>query len=509
MKVSSNGAWPLARFIAPAFPEINIFSNSKISPLGLVNVATAASKAWGWRVEIIDENNYCGPREANGLPDHDALQRESPASVAGFYCGLSSTMDRVFTLSRFYRDCGAVTIAGGWHAHYCPHEALNNNFDVVVHGDGEIAIQQILSALNSNSTFADISGISFWKNGAQATNPPAALELPDLSAVPYPDFGLIRHVKKISVYPIGRVRGCRMNCEFCSVKGKPRWADTQHTFNIINWLVETRKARNFFIVDDRLEENPEGIAEFFRMIHEKYKDFLRFTVQIRLETAKNLAFLETMEKAGVRMVCVGYESPIDEDLKAMRKGYSSRHMVEWTKVLRRYFWVHGMFIFGYPNKQKSALGVQEMAQRFKIFIREARISSIQVLHPVPLVGTDLRARMEKEERIFPLHLVPWSKYDGNYACFSPDNMSLAEFQETPIRIMRWFYSSGSFLKIPLRTIAFPIHYLFRGWRHWYDGWWREVVRYGGHRLVMRWQKRYNAGKFISRLEDFKTKKYLM
>ena len=61
LKLSDDRKWPLARFIVPAYPEVNIFTGTRITPLGLVNVATAASKMWGWRVEIIDENNYNGP----------------------------------------------------------------------------------------------------------------------------------------------------------------------------------------------------------------------------------------------------------------------------------------------------------------------------------------------------------------------------------------------------------------------------------------------------------------
>jgi len=272
----------------------------------------------------------------------------------------------------------------------------------------------------------------------------------------------------------------------------------------VNWLVETRGARKFFIVDDRLEENLEGTIQFFRLIHEKYGDSLDFSVQIRLEAAKKQEFLEVMKKAGVSMVCVGYESPIDEDLKAMRKGYLSRHMVEWTRILRRYFWVHGMFIFGYPNERRSEISVSEMTGRFKTFIREAQISTIQVLHPVPIVGTDLRKRISGEGRIFPLTLVPWSMYDGNYACFRPENMSLKEFQETPIKLMRWFYGPLGLLKIALRWLSF--YRLLRGVGHWRYGWLREAVRYYGHRVVTRWQKRQDSKSFLSKLENYKTGK---
>lgn len=505
MKLPENNDWPLVRFVAPAFPEVNVFTRSakEMTPLGLINIATAANKLWGWRVEVIDENNYIGPRDESGLPDHVQLQKENFASVVGFYCGLTSTMERVFELTDFYRGCNAVTVAGGWHVHYCPQEALSRNIDIVAHGDGEIAIQQILNALNGDGSIADISGISFRENNRQKTNPPAMLELSDLNQLPYPDFGLLRYARKIKIYSICRVRGCSMTCEFCSVKGKSRYASPRHVFNVVKWLVETRKARKFFIVDDRLEENISGADEFFKLISEAYGDRLDFTVQIRLETARNIEFLETMKKAGVTTVAVGYESPIDEDLKAMCKGYLSRHMIEWTKVLRHYFWVHGMFIFGYPSKQKSEMSnVSETAGRFKTFIRKAKISTIQVLHPVPIVGSELRERLEKEGRIFPRDLVSWSKYDGNYPCFIPNNMILREFQKTPLKIMKWFYNPFNLMKILLHTVSFPLHYLVKGWRHWHYDWYRGIVRYGGYLLIQRWKKGQSKDLFLDGLEKY-------
>lgn len=518
--INGNG-WPLVRFVIPAVPELNIFTKqAKITTaLGPIMVATSANKLWGWRVGVIDENNYRGPRNSQGLPDHLTLQKENPAAVIGFYCGLSSTIERVWELAEFYHQAKAVTIAGGWHAHYCPEETLNNNIDVVVHGDGEIVIQQILNVLKAKELLGrrlgrfgegerplkDVPGISFWENGQIKTNLPAMLEISDLNDFPYPDFGLLKYAK-IKIYPIGRTRGCRMNCEFCSVRGKPRWADSQHLFNVVKWLAEIRKARRFFIVDDRLEEDLEGTIEFFRRVCEKYGSRLSFTVQIRLETAKNTELLEIMRKAGVRTVCIGYESPIDEDLRAMRKGYSSAHMLEWTRILRRYFWIHGMFIVGYPLKErKSSIGVEETVRRFRRFIRKASLDTVQILHPVPLVGTDLRRRLEKEGRIFPLTLVPWSKYDGSYICFRPDTMSLREFQEIPLKLMSRFYNPLSFFRVPLRIIAFPADYLIRGWRLWHRGWLRDVIKYGGHRLLQRWREKQRGNRFIERLERYQLK----
>lgn len=496
--------WQLFRMVVPVFPNWNIFSGyaNRMTALGAVMVATSANKLYGWRVEIIDENNFTGERDEADLPNHQLLHKENPADVVGFYCGLTSTVERVWQLAKLYHQQGVLTIAGGWHAHYCPEEMLRNGIDVVVHGDGEKVIQEILRAFANGESFEDIPGISFLRNGAMITNEPEMLEIQCLDNLPFPDFGLLRHANKIKLYPIGRIRGCRMSCEFCSVKGQPRWSGAQHLFQTVNWLVETRGARKFFIVDDRLEGDSEGTMEFFRLIAERYGKRLRFTVQIRLEAAKNTNLLDVMQKAGVHVVCIGYESPIDEDLRAMHKGYLSSDMLKWTAIYRSYgFRIHGMFIFGYPpGKDRKSIEPKEMVKRFKDFIKKARFFTIQILHPVPIVGTELRKRLENEKRLFPQSWVSWSRYDGSYACFQPDNMTLQELQEIPTELMQWFYSFASFFRIPLRTIVLPIDYLTQGWEQWRYHWWHDVIRYGGHLLLQRWRKRQEKDNFLGKLE---------
>ena len=486
--------WPLIRVVIPAFPQINIFTPlaNKTTALGPILIATVVNKLWGVRVEVIDENNCRrGPRDKNNLPDHAVLQRENPATIVGFYCGLTSTMERVWKLAEFYHSQSVKTIAGGWHSHYLPEETLKHHIDVVVHGDAELVVSRLITCLllNENKSLENIPGISFAKEGQIRNNPPApqGLENPDMDNLPFPDFGLLRYAK-VKIYPIGRIRGCSMNCEFCSVKGKPRWASPQHLFGLVSWLAETRRARHFFIVDDRSEQDFKGTLEFFRLIAKRYGNRLHFTVQIRLETAKRTELLEAMKKAGVGVVCVGFESPIDEDLEAMGKGYSAAKMLEWTKILRKHFWVHGMFIAGYPIEGGSKINPRETVKRFRQFIRKARLDTVQVMLPIPLVGTNLRQRLDDEKKIFPLGLVSWQKYDGTNPCFQPDKMTVEEFQNAPLMLMKGFYNYWSFFRIGLRIIVFPIDYFIRGWKNWYHGWYRDVIRSAGHILVRRWRQ---------------------
>lgn len=497
----------LLRVVIPA-SSYNIFDRviKKTIALGPVILATAANKLFDWDVEIIHERGCRRwiKRDKNGDIDHEVLQRERPADVVGFYCSISDTMPRVWKLAEFYKSKGVLTVAGGLHSHYEPLESLQNSIDIVVHGDGEKKIKQILVNFQKKKSFSQIAGISFLKNGELITNLQETIPRGHdlfLECLPYPDFGLVRDCK-ISEYPIGRIRGCSMNCEFCSVKEKARWSSSKKLFETVQYLVEIRRAKHFFLVDDRSEEDKEGSVQFFELIKKKYGRSLYLTVQIRLEAAKDKKFLALMRDAGVKGVCIGCESPIDEELQVMRKGYKASDMLKWAQTYHSFgFFIHGMFIFGYPGI-KTSLSATERMERFKKFIKQAKLDTIQVLKPIPIVGSELRARLEREGKLLPREIVSWGKYDGNHACFVPEDMSVEELQKYPTKIMKWFYHGRSLWRIGLRILAMPFDYLLRGWNSWYHDFRNDVIKFGGSRVYKKWKQRNDESAFVSQIEAY-------
>jgi radical SAM superfamily enzyme YgiQ (UPF0313 family) len=119
-------------------------------------------------------------------------------------------------------------------------------------------------------------------------------------------------------------------------------------------------------------------------------------VQVRSEVEENDEMIEAMRFAGVSMLAIGYESPINEELRAMRKGVTAEKLIARSKKLSNYFYLHGMFIFGYPvNKntpQDSFITIKQRAEYYKKFFKRSGIDTIQVLNAVPLPGSELRAR---------------------------------------------------------------------------------------------------------------------
>jgi radical SAM superfamily enzyme YgiQ (UPF0313 family) len=504
------------RIVIPAFPGFNIYSNiaNKTTALGPVCIASAAHQLEKWDVEVIDENNLgaYGPRSEAGGADHAELERLRPADVVGLYGGLTSTVPRLYEVARFYRKKGVITVAGGQHfIEENIAEALDSGVDVVVINEGEETIQELLRVLETRTDLNQVRGLAY-KNRGEIVHTEKREPLADFDQFPLPDFSLVRYAN-IQIYPIERIRGCGMNCEFCTVKNRPRCAAPERFLEQVRILLESRNARHFFIVDDLFGQDREETIRLCGMLEDYQKTVgkrLDFTAQIRLDKARDQALLNAMRRAGINMVAIGYESPIAEELTAMNKQVRPQDMITSTRLFQKAgFLVHGMFIFGYPLQEgvPFSMTAQERVKRFRDFIRQSRIDTVQILLPVPLPGTELRHRLERQRRVYTKQYVGWEYYDGNFPVFEPDQpMSAEEMLYSVKRIMGQFYQFKYMFAIGANILSFPmliffLHNIRKGWLKWYRPWRNSLVRFFGSFVVKGWTADFKKGSFLQRLKN--------
>ncbi len=506
------------RIIIPGYPAFNIYSRvARITTaLGPVSVATSAREVAGWDVEVIDENNYrrSGPVTPDGQPDHEALQQKRPADVVGFYGGLTSTIPRLYQLARFYREHSVSTIAGGQHfVEETIPEALQNGVDVIVRGEAEETIKELLVAIEGRKEKKDVPGIAYL-NGGQVLMTEERKPLEDFDRFPLPDFSLVRYAR-MKIYPIGRVRGCGMECEFCTVKGRPRYASGERLVEQIASLFETRGAKRFFIVDDLFGQDRRETLRLCNLLRDyqtQVRTRFRITVQIRLDKGKDAELLQSMREAGINQVAIGFESPIGEELQAMDKRLKPEDMIALShKFYEAGFFVHGMFIFGYPMAEgvDFSMAAEKRVERFRAFIKRARLDTVQVLLPAPLPGTELTQRLRRQNRIFPKEIVGWEYYDGNFPLFVPDNpMTPEEMQTSMHTIMGRVYRFKYMFHIGLHFLWFPVFFLYipafkAGWKKWHRIWITRVTRFGGWLIMRSWLAQFKKDSFPRKLAEAK------
>lgn len=503
------------RIVIPAYPAFNIYSGiaKRTTALGPVCIAAVVNKLESWDAEVIDENNLrlYGPRDSAGGADHEFLQNTRPADIVGLYGGLTSTIPRLYEVARFYKKKGVVVLAGGQHfVNENIEEALDAGVDYVLSGEGELTIKEIIKALEEGKDISQVKGIAYRENKKTIMTEPREL-ITDFDVLPRPDFSLVRYAK-IKLYPVGRIRGCGMDCEFCTVKGKPRCASPERLMEDIACLLETRDARHFFVVDDLFGQFRQESIRFCHILRDyqrRVNKRFNIAVQIRLDKAKDAELLLAMRQAGVNTVAIGFETPIKEELEAMKKHIRPDEMIELAGIYHKFgFLVHGMFIFGYPLKEGGVLNLSlaERVKRYRTFIRKAKIDTIQVLLPVPLPGTELRKRLEKDKRIYSREDIGWEYYDGNFPTFEPDGcVSAQELQNSIRRIMSGFYEFKYMFMIAMQALSFTsfvffLHNIKAGWRRWYRPWRNSLARFGGWVIMKGWTKQLKKGLYLERLQ---------
>jgi len=474
--------------IIPQYPEhsqSNIYAKIRMPPVGIISVLSQISD--NLEVYAIDENNYAGPKDFTGMPDHKFLQKREPAKIAMFYGGMSNSIPRMFSLAKQYKEFEAITIAGGSHVDALPEESLKSGIDVVVHGEGEETIKELFNAIIKDGdiiggykkSLEQIGGISFINENDKYIFTGKREPIKYLDKLKDTDLTLIKFLKKRwSAIPVNRGRGCNYNCEFCVVNkqyGRFKASSIEKAFNQIVKYSDLGY-KKFFFTDDNFSQNVEETIELCKIIGEHKREFkkkIELIVQVRSEAAENNKLIEAMRYAGVKMLAIGYESPIDEELKAMKKGVTMEKLVERSRKLSKYFYLHGMFIFGYPSfkdsKYKSNLRLEEKAKAYSKFFRKAKLDTIQVLNAVPLPGSELRRKLAEEGRLFPVEMVGWDKYDGAFLCYKPEEgINVYDLQNLPRVLMKKRYL-GNFMYRTLNygnwvnwaynfSVGFPIEF---------------------------------------------------
>ena len=184
-------------------------------------------------------------------------------------------------------------------------------------------------------------------------------------------------------------------------------------------------------------------------------------------------------------------------------------MISLARTFHKFgFLVHGMFIFGYPLEEGGnfKMPLKERIKRFKNFIRKAKIDTIQIMLPVPLPGTELRHRLQKQKRIYSTQDVGWEYYDGNFPLFEPDEPVTAEEMQDSIRkIMGMFYQFKYMFMLGLDVFYFPtliffLHNIKKGWKKWYRSWRNNLLRFGGWVVTRGWTAEFKKGTFTRKLQ---------
>ena len=230
-------------------------------------------------VPVVKKNGF-RPCLINLMHEMDVDEfREKIEALAPRIVGFSAMSPQLPFLNRYskaIRDLPALQIAGGVGPTLSPEKFLaDSGLDGVLSGEGEIAVDQLLTATDCGRDFFGIDGFCWNRNGKILKSKPAMF-VSDLSRLALPDydiFGAEHVVCENSAIAVMVSRGCPHNCSYCcnhaikkvypSAKGYFRlMEETRAILLIKNLLRKYPDAERIEFEDDLLIANKRWFANF-------------------------------------------------------------------------------------------------------------------------------------------------------------------------------------------------------------------------------------------------------
>lgn len=343
----------MARKVVFFFPSFA--SSEATAPLGILAVATPLLRS-GYTVRLIDSTitpNY----KQRVLEEVDDAICLCISLVTGPM--IRETVEIARAVKAWNPDF--PIILGGWHPSLLPRQTLESEFiDIVVRGQGEVALLEIVQHLESRSAIDLIPGIGFKRDGKLiftterplkpiVDSPPKAYHIADFDA--YERVCGRRWAMYISSL------ACPYNCSYCtnaSVYGRkwnalPSEQFVEETIDLTRryglellWIVDD----NFLVDLDRARLIADGLVRAGANFKWSIQATTNLTARLSVED------LKLLHRSGLQQICHGAESGSQKVLKLMNKGFQNFDTIYETARRCLEAGVRPSFniIFAYPGE---------------------------------------------------------------------------------------------------------------------------------------------------------------
>jgi len=249
------------------------------------------------------------------------------------------------------------TICGGFGPTFHDVDFLDAGFSIVVRGEAEHTIVQIVNAITSGSNLSGIPGITF-KDDSGIVRTDRSKPIQNLDSIPFPardeiKFAILRN----NPIHVCTSRGCEAHCSFCSIftftlggSKEHRWRSRsiQNIVDELRYLYEQFGITHIKFVDDSFLEPPrdeQWVTEFAETVS-RYNLPLRFRTQIRADRLSE-GIVSGLKKAGWFSTSIGIENAAQSVLRRMRKSASIEDNWRALEMLRRHniYVQMGMILF--------------------------------------------------------------------------------------------------------------------------------------------------------------------
>ncbi len=344
-----------------------------------------------------------------------------------------------------------LTVAGGQHFTVMAQESLETypEIDVIVRGEGEETLAELVQASADGRSFSPVEGISFRKHRRIQHNAPRPL-IENLDNLPFPGYKFVENLLqkyhftamagKTRYALIEGSRGCPHRCIFCTQwkhwEGKWRKKSPKRIADEFEFCYENYGSKFLWLTDDNygLGKRASSLAD--ELIQRGFSEDIMWFMQVRCDdVVENRDVLPKMRKSGLRWVLLGVESSNPYTLESFKKETTPEMAREAVKQLKANdIFTQAMLIIGErKDTAESIANLREFSNEL-----DPGLAIFAILTPFP--GTAVYDEAKRNGWIEDWN---WANYDMVHAIMPTETLSTKEVQEELYHCYRNFFGSWS------------------------------------------------------------------
>lgn len=439
--------------------------NQREYPLGLLYLETCLHQK---NYETIVKNYYSEHTYEQAKNDILNIISSFKPDVVGFNC---MTMNRTscFKLTRLIKQnpqtSNIKVIMGGVHASSMHEQILLNiPVDVIVLGEGEQTICELVNAFERDLPLKDIKGIAFKENNKVIVTTPR-LRNNELDLIPFPRHEIFKEqIEKTKCARMMTSRGCPFGCTYCSTSAywgriwRPRSA--KNVVEEIEYILKILPCvEEIFFYDDTFTVDNQRIIDICDLIIKK-------GIKIRLKCSARVdrvsrEMLVKMKEAGFADIAYGIESGSAKMLESMHKCITKEQIKAAIDLTNEVGIVwHGFMMVGNIGEDWST--IKESAE----FIKTLKNFDIDAISPLEIYPNTGVYEIAKKQGIIDDSfwltdkLVPHYTYEHNEEELRKMAIYIVAKNKLNQGIFKFIWFSLKFFKKkPLKTLKYIAYML--------------------------------------------------
>ncbi len=424
-------------------------TNSKYKFLGVV----APSLGIGYMAAVLEENGIdVDVLDASaldmGYSDIEKEMKKRNSDVVAI-TALTPTIGVALDSADAVRNAlpNAKIVLGGYHPTFNYEEVIEeDNVDIIVRGEGEYTMLELVQALEKNEDLTKVKGLAFKNEDDELIVTPERPVIENLDELPFPAYHLLPMNKykllniSTNIATMITTRGCSMQCSFCSSAAlhgkKMRRRSVNNVVDEIEHLLnDFEHIDTIAFMDDTFTLNKSYVKEFCEEIKRRNLDFW-WGCTSRVDSIDE-ELLKIMKDSGCITLYFGVESADQQMLDKMNKNITVEKTINAFKLSRKIgIRTIASCVLGMPDDTK-----ENMKKTIK-FVKKLKPSYAVYSLATPYPGT----RFYKES--FEKNLVKikdWSKFTLIEPIMDTVDCSKKELRKIQTKAFIGFYLRPGYL----------------------------------------------------------------